>query len=87
MLAVTNARAAVAKQLRKLGVRRRATVPSVWDNEYESKEARAERSLAQLEARLEVRRRWREALHLAGLIGVPLLLAVLLVRQARVSTL
>lgn len=51
----------------------------------ESHEARAERSLARLEAKLEFRRRARAGLQLLGLVALPLLLSALLVRQARLS--
>jgi hypothetical protein len=51
----------------------------------DSKEARAERSLAQIEAVLEARRIRRSGWQLVAIIGIPLLVAALLVRQARVS--
>jgi hypothetical protein len=49
----------------------------------ESHEARAERSLALLEAKLEFRQRVRHVARVLGLVGVPLLLSAVLLRQAR----
>jgi hypothetical protein len=52
----------------------------------ESHEARAERSLAHLEARLEFRRRARQVARVLGLVGIPLLLSALLLRQLRLAS-
>jgi hypothetical protein len=51
----------------------------------ESHEARAARSLALLEAKLEFRQRARHIGRVLGLIGVPMLLTALLLRQVRVA--
>ena len=52
----------------------------------ESHEARAERSLRRLEAKLEFRRRARQVVRVLGLVGVPLLLTALMLRQVRAMT-
>ena len=51
----------------------------------ESHEARAERSLAHLEAKLEFRRRARQVFRTLGLVVVPLVLSALAMRQMRLS--
>lgn len=51
----------------------------------ESHEARAERSLARLEAKLAFRRRARLIMRTLGLVVVPLLLSAWAMRQVRVS--
>jgi hypothetical protein len=51
----------------------------------ESHEARAARSLARLEAKLEFRRRVRHVAWVLGLVGVPLLFTALVARQIRVA--
>jgi hypothetical protein len=47
----------------------------------ESHEARAARSLAHIEARLEFRRRVRLVARVLALVGIPLLLSALVLRQ------
>jgi hypothetical protein len=51
----------------------------------ESHEARAARSLARLEHKLEFRQRVRHVMRVLGLVGVPLLLSAVLVRQVRIG--
>jgi hypothetical protein len=54
--------------------------------EDESHEARAARSLAHLEDRLEFRRRVRLVARVLGLVGIPLLLSALVLRQVRLAS-
>ena len=49
----------------------------------ESHEARAERSLARLQHKLEFRQRIRHVARVFGLVGVPLLVSAMLLRQLR----